>query len=82
MNGSRTVVFVLYALFFLATNWPILIFANRIDPKVGPFPFLVFWMLFWSIGIGIVHLLYGLCCLGDPKIPERTTITWREEDRQ
>jgi hypothetical protein len=79
MSGSRTVVFVIYALFFLATNWPVLILANRIDPKVGPFPFLVFWMLFWSIGIGIFHLLYGLCCMRDPKTPERAAITTREE---
>ncbi len=81
MNVSRAVAFVLYAFFFLATNWPVLILANRIDPKVGPFPFLVFWMLFWSIGIGIVHLVYGLCCLGDPRIPERAMITSREEDQ-
>lgn len=81
MSGSRTVIFLLYALFFIATNWPVLMLANRIYPKVGPFPFLVFWMLFWSIGIGIVHLLYGLCCVRDPSVPERTMITSREEDQ-
>lgn len=79
MSGSRAVVVVLYVLFFLATNWPVLILVNRVEPKIGPFPLLVFWMLFWSIGIGIVHMLYGLCCLGDPRIPERTAITVREE---
>ena len=63
------------ALFFLATNWPFLMLVNRVEPKIGPFPLLVFWMLLWSIGIGIFHLLYGLCCLGDPKIPEREAIT-------
>jgi hypothetical protein len=79
MSGSRAVVVLLYALFFLATNWPVLILANRIEPRIGPFPFLVFWMLFWSIGIGIVHLWYGLYCLGDPRVPAREAITVREE---
>ncbi len=69
--GRPWLVYVLYAAFFIATNWPVLWWVNSIEPKVGPFPFLVFWMLFWSIGIGIVHLIYGLWFLPDPNIPER-----------
>ena len=75
MSGYRGLTPVLYALFFLVTNWPVLVFVNRIEPKIGPFPLLVFWMLFWSIGIGIFHMLYGLCCLRDPRIPAREAIT-------
>ena len=68
-------IYILYVAFFVATNWPVLWLANRVEPKIGPFPFLAAWMIFWSVGIGVVHLFYGLYGLKDPKIPERTEIT-------
>ncbi len=72
--GRPWFVYALYAAFFIATNWPVLWLVNTIEPEIGPFPLVVFWMLFWSIGIGIVHLIYGLWFLPDPKIPEREQI--------
>lgn len=60
--------------FFVATNWPVLALANRIEPRIGPFPFLVCWMLVCSLGVGILHLVYGLGCMKDPRIPERTPV--------
>ena len=65
--------------FFVATNWPVLALAHHIDPRIGPFPFLVCWMLVWSLGAGILHLVYGLCYMKDPRIPERTPISEADE---
>ena len=78
MNALRTTVCVAYIAFFLATNWPILQLVNRVEPRVGPFPLLLFWMLFWSIGIGVLHLLYGMLSVRDPKIPAREPIATEE----
>ncbi|MGD8238242.1 MAG: hypothetical protein PVH68_06815 [Armatimonadota bacterium] len=80
MTASRTLVYLLYVLFFLATNWPVLLLVNRVEPRIGPFPLLVFWMAVWSIGIGVVHLVYGLRCVPDPKIPAREQLTDGEGD--
>ncbi|MFQ5809625.1 MAG: hypothetical protein ACE5JM_08400 [Armatimonadota bacterium] len=78
MTASRTLVYLLYVLFFLATNWPVLVLVNRIEPRIGPLPLLVFWMALWSMGIGVVHLLYGLRSVPDPKIPEREPLADEE----
>jgi hypothetical protein len=81
MNSSRVAVLLLYAVFVLATNWPILLLVNRIEPRVGPFPLLAFWMALWSIGIGVVHLVYGLYRVRDPKIPVREPLADEGEDQ-
>jgi len=49
-------IWIPYVLFVLATNGPVLSWVNRIEPRIGPFPFFIGWMLFWSLAIGVFHV--------------------------
>lgn len=62
-----------YGLYFLAMNWPVLWWVNRLEPRVAGMPFLVFWMIGWSLLIGVVHVGIALFVWRDPepREPER-----------
>ncbi|HIE53069.1 MAG TPA: hypothetical protein EYP85_15060 [Armatimonadetes bacterium] len=68
---SKWVITMGYAAFFLALNWPVLVLVNRLEPRIGPFPLFVFWLLLWSLGGAIFHLIVALHVWGDPQVPER-----------
>ncbi|MFP4056202.1 MAG: hypothetical protein ACLF0G_04970 [Candidatus Brocadiia bacterium] len=59
-----------YALFFVALNWPVLALANRIEPWVAGTPFLIAWYLFWSFGLAVFHAVFLLTRRRDPSLDE------------
>jgi hypothetical protein len=72
---SRSWIIDVWIVFFALTNWPVLVWANRTDPWIGPFPFLVIWMIGFSLITGVLHMVFGLRYMKDPPIPERTEVT-------
>ena len=59
-----------YAAYFLAMNWPVLWWANDVEARIGPFPFVIFWMLIWSLAIAIFHVAVAFRVWTDPQLPE------------
>ena len=53
-------IWIPYLVFLVVTNAPVLHWVNRIEPRIGPFPFFIGWMLFWSLSIGVFHLVWML----------------------
>ena len=41
---------------FIMVEWPILGWANRIEPSIGGFPFVYFWLTLWYVlmAIGVI----------------------------
>jgi len=45
---------------FIMVEWPILSWANRIEPFIGGFPFIYFWLTFWYVMIAIGAIVTAL----------------------
>jgi len=61
---------LVYALFFVALNWPVLALVNRIEPRIAGVPFLVAWYLFWAFTTAIFHAILLFSRRSDPSLPE------------
>jgi len=67
---KRWWIVIPYLVYFVAMNWPVLWWVNRIEPRIGAVPFLVCWMIAWSLLIGVVHVGVALFVWRDPQLPE------------
>jgi hypothetical protein len=63
-------IVVVYVLFFVALNWPVLALANRVEPRIAGMPFLIAWYLFWSSCTAVFHLIVLFSRTDDPVAPE------------